>query len=107
MLHSQKRLRWVNRLMYILRKRRAVKVHSYTRLTQQNKPPRYKVFLLTWLAIYPLITAIFFLFGKQLSLLPLPIRTLLLTGILVYLMTYIVMPWLMKVFHNWLYPNSK
>ncbi len=107
MLHSQKRLHWVNRLMYIVKKHRVVKTHKYARLSGQNKPPRYKVFLLTWLAIYPLITGIFLLFGKQLSLLPLPIRTLLLTGVLVYLMTYIVMPWLMAAFHNWLYPNNK
>lgn len=71
------------------------------------KPPSYKVFLLSWLGIYPLITGIFLLFGTQLSLLPLPIRTLLLTGVLVYLMTYVVMPNLMKLFHNWLYPNNK
>jgi hypothetical protein len=93
--------------MYILKKHRVVKTHKYARLSGQNKPPRYKVFLLTWLAIYPLITGIFLLFGKQLSLLPVPIRTLLLTGVLVYLMTYIVMPWLMAAFHNWLYPNNK
>lgn len=93
--------------MYTLKKHRMVKTHKYTRVIQQNKPPRYKVFLLTWLAIYPLITAIFLLFGKQLNLLPLPIRTLLLTLVLVYLMTYIVMPWLMKVFHSWLYPTQK
>lgn len=89
------------------RKHRVVKTHKYARLTGQNKPPRYKVFLLTWLAIYPLITGIFLLFGKQLSLLPLPIRTLLLTLVLVYLMTFIVMPRLMVLFHNWLYANNK
>ncbi|WP_414585530.1 hypothetical protein [Scytonema sp. PCC 10023] len=107
MLQTQKRLHWVNRLMYILKKHRVVKTQKYARVTGHNKPPRYKVFLLTWLAIYPLITGIFLLFGKHLSLLPLPIRTLLLTGVLVYLMTYIVMPRLMALFHNWLYPNNK
>ncbi|GAA6621074.1 hypothetical protein [Scytonema sp. NUACC26] len=107
MAHSQKRLRGINRLMYILKKHRVVRTYKYIRVTQQNKPPRYKIFLLTWLAIYPLITVIFLLFGKQLNLLPIPIRTLLLTLVLVYLMTYIVMPWLMKVFSTWLYLNNK
>ncbi|MEM8830914.1 MAG: hypothetical protein AAGE96_16375 [Cyanobacteria bacterium P01_G01_bin.19] len=67
-----------------------------------KRPPRYKLFFLTWLAIYPLITIILHFFGEYLNLLPLPIRTLLLTGILVYLMTYWVMPMLMKLFRNWL-----
>lgn len=66
-------------------------------------PPRYKLFLLTWLAIYPLITVIFLLFGNWLSALPLLLRTLLLTGVLVFLMTYLVMPKLMQIFHRWLY----
>lgn len=67
-----------------------------------KSPPRYKLFLLTWLAIYPLITFILHFFGKFLNLLPLPIRTLILTGTLVYLMTYWVMPMLMKTFRGWL-----
>jgi antibiotic biosynthesis monooxygenase (ABM) superfamily enzyme len=67
--------------------------------------PRYKLFLLAWLAIYPLITAILWLFGSFLALFPLPLRTLILTGALVYLMTYIVMPRLTKLFHRWLHSN--
>jgi uncharacterized protein len=75
------------------------------RPSQRSKPPRYKMFVLTWLAIYPLITAILWLFGSFLALFPLPLRTLILTGGLVYLMTYVVMPMLTKLFHRWLYHN--
>lgn len=67
-----------------------------------KRPTRYKLFLLTWLAIYPLITIILHFFSAYLIQLPLPIRTLVLTGVLVYLMTYWVMPILMKLFRNWL-----
>jgi hypothetical protein len=73
------------------------------RTIPHSQPPRYKIFLLTWLAIYPLITLIFLLFGNLLTALPLLLRTLLLTGVLVYLMTYVVMPKLMQVFHGWLH----
>jgi antibiotic biosynthesis monooxygenase (ABM) superfamily enzyme len=76
-----------------------------TAIANRTQPPRYKIFLLTWLAIYPLITSIFLMFGSLLAALPLLLRTLLLTGVLVYLMTYLVMPKLMKVFHRWLYLN--
>ncbi|MEM7760352.1 MAG: hypothetical protein AAF298_19815 [Cyanobacteria bacterium P01_A01_bin.40] len=71
-------------------------------LSENKCPPRHKLFLLTWLAIYPLITVILYFFGKYLGLLPLTIRTLVLTGILVYLMTYWVMPMLIKLFRPWL-----
>ncbi len=70
--------------------------------SHHKKQSPTKLFLLTWLAIYPLITIILHFFGKYLNVLPLPIRTLILTGVLVYLMTYWVMPMLMKLFRNWL-----
>jgi hypothetical protein len=69
----------------------------------RTQPRRYKMFLLTWLAIYPLITGIYLVFGNLLSALPLLLRTLLLTGLLVYLMTYFLMPYLTKAFHKWLF----
>ncbi len=79
------------------------KTRSLNRLSSSPKrPPRYKMFLLTWLAIYPLITIILHFFGEFLALFPLPIRTLILTGSLVYLMTYWVMPMLMKLCRGWL-----
>ena len=65
-------------------------------------PRRYKLFLLTWIAIYPIITGILWLFGSFLIPLPLPLRTLILTVLLVYLMTYIVMPRLQRLFRRWL-----
>lgn len=77
--------------------------HKPARQTDRNTPPRYKLFLLSWLAIYPLVTGILLLFGNWLNTLPLLLRTLLLTGVLVYLMTYVVMPKLRQVFHTWLY----
>ena len=76
---------------------------SFNKLSSSNKHlTRHKLFLLTWLAIYPLITLILHFFGEYLNLLPLPIRTLILTGALVYLMTYWVMPMLIKLFRDWL-----
>jgi len=72
-------------------------------IEQRSAPPRYKLFLLAWLGIYPLITGIFLLFAPWLNQVPLLLRTLLLTGFLVYLMTYWVMPKLTQVFHRWLF----
>ena len=88
--------------MFIFR-RKSFKLRRWGTNKPKVQPPRYKLFLLSWMAIYPLITVILFLFGQQLILLSLPLRTLISTGVLVYLMTFWVMPKLTKLFHRWLY----
>jgi antibiotic biosynthesis monooxygenase (ABM) superfamily enzyme len=70
-------------------------------------PPRYKMALVTWLAIFPLIIVINLLFGHFLSALPLVLRSLVLTVMLVSLMTYVVMPRMTRLFSRWLYPRGK
>lgn len=77
-------------------------MHRSTAAKTLAKPPRYKLFLLSWLGIYPLVTGMFLLFGPWLTQLPLLLRTLVLTGVLVYAMTYIVMPRLTRIFQRWL-----
>ncbi|MEA5504410.1 antibiotic biosynthesis monooxygenase [Halotia wernerae UHCC 0503] len=70
-------------------------------------PSRHKMALITWLAIFPLIVAINVLFGSFLNALPLLLRSLVLTVILVSLMTYVVMPRMTRLFSRWLYPNHR
>jgi antibiotic biosynthesis monooxygenase (ABM) superfamily enzyme len=70
-------------------------------------PPRHKMVVITWLAVYPLITAIFFLGQPLLMQLPLALRTLLLTVLMVPAMTYLIMPGMARVFRRWLYPSSE
>jgi antibiotic biosynthesis monooxygenase (ABM) superfamily enzyme len=68
------------------------------------KPPkRYKTALLIWLAIYPSINILFLIAGDFLTRLPLLLRTLVLTGILVPLMVFILLPLLSRVFAKWLH----
>jgi antibiotic biosynthesis monooxygenase (ABM) superfamily enzyme len=69
-------------------------------------PPRHKIVVLTWLAIYPLITAVFFFIGNSLQQLPLGFRTLIVTAIIVPVMLYVVMPLMTPLFGKWLYPKE-
>ncbi len=69
-------------------------------------PPRYKMTVITWLAIFPLIVGINLLFGAFLSSLPMLLRSLVLTVPLVLLMTYVVMPQMTRLFTGWLYPSD-
>lgn len=68
-------------------------------------PPRYKMAVVTWIAIFVLIVVINLLFGSFLASLPMLLRSLILTVVLVGLMTYIVMPRMTQWFAGWLYPK--
>ncbi|MEM9327997.1 MAG: hypothetical protein AAGA85_20190 [Bacteroidota bacterium] len=48
--------------------------------------------VIVWVAIYPAITGLSWLFGDALGALPLAVRTLILTAILVPLMVYVLIP---------------
>ncbi|MFJ2758916.1 antibiotic biosynthesis monooxygenase [Nocardioides sp. NPDC087217] len=66
-------------------------------------PPRYKVAMLTWLGIYPLITAILAIAGPHIAHLPVFVRSLILTATVIPLMTWWVMPLLTRVTSTWLH----
>ncbi len=66
-------------------------------------PPRWKMAILTWIAIYPIITILLLILGPIiLGHLPIPVVTLILSVTLVLLMTFVVMPLLTRVFRPWL-----
>ena len=71
-----------------------------------DSPPRYKMALLTWAGAFPLLTAVNVLLGPVLGALPLPGRTLLITGILIGLLTYVIMPRLTRLCATWLAPSG-
>lgn len=68
-------------------------------------PPRYKMTVVTWLAVFPLITFISLILKQQLLILPLVFRVAIITAIAVPTMTYLLMPQMTKLFSGWLYPS--
>ena len=70
-------------------------------------PPRYKMALLTWITIFPLITAIVALTGPLLEDLPVAVRLGITTALTVPLMTWVVMPRVTRLLHRWLYPANR
>ena len=67
-----------------------------------KQPPKWKFALMVWMAIYPAITLMQWLIGDGLVQLPIPIRTLILTGILVPLMVFVLLPLLRRLLGSWL-----
>ncbi len=69
----------------------------------QPRPNRHKMALLTWVGIWPLITTILWLLlPTLLAHFPLPVVTLIVTGMVVPLMSYVVMPALIRMVGPWL-----
>ena len=60
---------------------------------------RIKMVGIVWVAIYPTILMLQYFFGEMLGQLPLWLRSLVLTGILVPLMVYVLIPFWTKVFN--------
>jgi antibiotic biosynthesis monooxygenase (ABM) superfamily enzyme len=66
------------------------------------QPPRHRMALIVWLAIYPTITLLLALGGGLIATWPLPLRTLGLTAVAVPLMVFVLLPRLQKTLRPWL-----
>jgi uncharacterized protein len=69
-------------------------------------PPRYKMALVTFLAVFSLLMVIPRLGAPLLVSLPPVARMLVVSATMITLMTYGVMPVLVRVLHSWLYPGT-
>lgn len=69
-------------------------------------PPRYKMAIVIWMAITPLLIAFNGLLGPWLSKLSLVPRVLVSTPCIVMIMTYVLMPQMTKLFAKWIYPSE-
>ena len=68
-------------------------------------PPKWKMFLLAFLGVYPTLNVVFFFMMPLVRDLPMWLRLLCTVPVISALMTFLVMPALAKAFHGWLYPS--
>ena len=71
-----------------------------------NTNDKHKRAFLIWLAIYPLITILFFLLGDFLIAYPIAIRTFILTAVAVPIVFYVILPFYNRLFKQWLNHNK-
>jgi uncharacterized protein len=71
-----------------------------------TSPARYKMALLTILALYPSLLALSTLLSYLIHGWPRPLLMLLTVLVLVPAMTYTIMPWMTRLFRSWLYPEA-
>lgn len=111
---SQERRLWLRKSRDLLVEKEKVRVLTgletwFTLPSKDGEPssPRYKMAVVTWLAVFPTVLVIFTLFGPVLNLLPTVLRALVFTLTMVTLMTYVIMPRMTRLFSFWLYPNRE
>ena len=69
-------------------------------------PPRWRMALLTWLGIWPLVSLSLWLIVPRLMSVPFLPRTAINSALLVLAMTYVVMPWLARLAAPLLEPRA-
>ena len=74
--------------------------------TGMPAPPRWKMVIATWIGVFPLLALLQWLAAPELTSLPLVIRVMLITLVVVTVMTYVVMPRLARLLKRWLYSSS-
>jgi uncharacterized protein len=109
---SEERAGWLRKSRPLLREEEKFKVLTgletwFTLPSRPGEPPppRYKMAIVTWLGVFPVVTAIFYLFGRWLNPLPTVLHTLVFTALMVTLMTYVILPRMTRLFSFWLYPD--
>src|SRR5829696_2718242 len=68
-------------------------------------PPRWKMWLVSLIAVYPMVLVFQALVVPRMAGLPLPLRALLFPLVLLTLMTFVVMPMVTRALRRWLGPR--
>lgn len=110
-LESDTRKEWIQRVSPLIQKPESVQVktglESWFKLPGQKtkaSPPRYRQALVTWIGVYSLAILFHYTLGRFLVPLPIFLRQAISTGLIVFLLAYVVMPQLVRLFYKWLHP---
>jgi antibiotic biosynthesis monooxygenase (ABM) superfamily enzyme len=110
-LDSEKRRRLLARVGELLEADRGLQhltgLETWFKLPGSNvatmtPPPRWKMWLVSVVAVYPLVLAFQGLVVPRMAALPLPLRALLFPLVLLTLMTFVVMPAVTRLLRRWL-----
>jgi antibiotic biosynthesis monooxygenase (ABM) superfamily enzyme len=113
-LDSDERRRWLARVGELLEADRGLQqltgLETWFKLPGANvptmtPPPRWKMWLVSLIAVYPLVLAFQALVVPRMARLPLPLRALVFPLVLLTLMTFVVMPMVTRALRRWLGPR--
>jgi antibiotic biosynthesis monooxygenase (ABM) superfamily enzyme len=113
-LDSEERRRWLARVGELLEADRGLQqltgLETWFKLPGANvptmtPPPRWKMWLVSLIAVYPMVLAFQALVVPRMARLPLPLRALVFPLVLLTLMTFVVMPMVTRALRRWLGPR--
>lgn len=111
-LDSDVRREWIERSKPLIQELENVQILSgletwfeLPRRPLKTPPKRYKMALLTWLAVFFTLSIVRAIISPLLVPVPELLGQFITVGIVVLLLTYIVMPQLTRLFYKWLYPK--
>jgi uncharacterized protein len=111
---SRDRQRWLRRIADVTHGDAAMRIltgletwFELPAARTKQPPPRWKMAVVTWLGIFPLVLLTSHTIAPALGewIHPLLV-TLIVTGVITAAMTWLVMPVLVPLFGNWLYPDT-
>jgi uncharacterized protein len=76
-------------------------------LPEFDTPPRIKMAIVTWLALFPVVLVVQPVMLTLLYFLPSWVQVMIIAAVMVALMTYVVMPVMTKVFKPWLFRKPR
>lgn len=115
-LDSEERRRWLARVGELLEADRGLQqltgLETWFKLPGSNvptmkPPPRWKMWLVSIIAVYPLVLAFQALAVPRMAGLPLSLRALMFPVVLLTLMTFVVMPVVTRLLRRWLGPATR
>ena len=114
-LDSDERRRWLARVGELIEADQGLQqltgLETWFKLPGSNvptmkPPPRWKMWLISMVAVYPLVLAFQVLVVPRMAGLPLPLRALMFPLVLLTLMTFVVMPVVTRLLRRWLGPRQ-
>ena len=113
-LDSDERRRWLAKVGELIEADQGLQqltgLETWFRLPGSNvptmkPPPRWKMWLVSIVAVYPLVLAFQALLVPRMAALPLPLRALAFPVVVLTLMTFAVMPMVTRLLRRWLAPR--
>ena len=113
-LDSDERYQWLARVNEMTEAERGLQkvtgLETWFKLPGSNvptmkPPPRWKMWLVSIVAVYPLVLLFQVLLAPTIRGLPLPLQALAYPLVLLTLMTFVVMPVVTRLLHRWLSPR--
>ncbi len=111
-MKSSERQEWLERARPLIEKPENVQILTGLEAlvslpnTNMSSPPKYKTAFVTWIGVFICVSTLGYFLAPFLAGVPYLLRQAIMTGLVVVLLAYVVMPRLTRLFYKWLHSTS-